>query len=130
MTLSHDAGAVIYASDIRRIGAFYEQVAGLRITHAEGDHIVLESGAFQLVVVAVPARIAASIELTDPPRPREDTAIKLVLAVADMATAREAARSLGGQLLPPQREWQFQGMRVCDGYDPEGNVVQFRQRPA
>lgn len=130
MTRSHDAGAVIYASDIRRIGAFYEQVAGLRITHAEGDHIVLESGAFQLVVVAVPARIAASIELTDPPRPREDTAIKLVLAVADMATAREAARSLGGQLLPPQREWQFQGMRVCDGYDPEGNVVQFRQRPA
>lgn len=130
MTRSHDAGAVIYASDIRRIGAFYAQVAGLRITHAEGDHIVLESGAFQLVVVAVPARIAASIELTDPPRPREDTAIKLVLAVADMATAREAARSLGGQLLPPQREWQFQGMRVCDGYDPEGNVVQFRQRPA
>lgn len=130
MTRSHDAGAVIYASDIRRIGAFYAQVAGLRITHAEGDHIVLESGAFQLVVVAVPARIAASIELTDPPRPREDTAIKLVLAVADMATARETARSLGGQLLPPQREWQFQGMRVCDGYDPEGNVVQFRQRPA
>ena len=127
MTRSHDAGAVIYASDIRRIGAFYEQVAGLRITHAEGDHIVLESGAFQLVVVAVPARIAASIRLTDPPRPREDTAIKLVLPVADLATARRAAGSLGGQLHPAEREWEFQGLRVCDGHDPEGNVVQFRQ---
>jgi hypothetical protein len=23
--------------------------------------------------------------------------------------------------------WEFQGSRVCDGQDPEGNVVQFRE---
>lgn len=128
MTTSHDAGAVIYAKDIRRVSRFYEQVAGLRVTHAEDDHVVLESTGFQLVLVAVPERLAASIELTDPPRPREDTAIKPVFVVADLAAARDRAPALGGQLLPPEREWRFQGMRVCDGHDPEGNVVQFRER--
>ncbi len=34
----------------------------------------------------------------------------------------------GGEVFPPEREWNFQGYRVCDGMDPEGNVVQFRQR--
>lgn len=128
MTTLHDAGVVIYAKALDRVSRFYEQVAGLRVTHAEDDHVVLESGAFQLVLVAVPERLAASIELTDPPRLREDTAIKLVLVVADLAASRDMAPALGGQLLPPAREWRFQGMRVCDGHDPEGNVVQFRER--
>lgn len=128
MNTSHDAGVVIYAKDLARVGRFYEQVAGLRVTHAEDDHVVLESGAFQLVLVAVPERLAASIELTDPPRRREDTAIKPVFVVTNLAAARETAPALGGQLLPPAREWSFQGMRVCDGHDPEGNVVQFRER--
>ncbi len=128
MTTSHDAGAVIYAKDLARVSRFYEQVAGLHVAHAEDDHVVLMSGAFQLVLVAVPERLAASIELTDPPRLREDTAIKLVLVVTDLAATRDMAPSLGGRLLPAAREWSFQGMRVCDGHDPEGNVVQFRER--
>lgn len=128
MNTSHDAGAVIYARDLARVSRFYEQVAGLRVTHAEDDHVVLGSGGFQLVLVAVPERLAASIELADPPRPRENTAIKPVFVVANLAAARDRAPALGGQLLPSAREWSFQGMRVCDGHDPEGNVVQFRER--
>lgn len=127
MTRTQNAGAVIYAKDIHRVSTFYEQVAGLTITHAEDDHVVLASDALQLVVVAVPARLAASIEVTVPPRVREDAAIKLVLPVVELATARRAAGSLGGQLHPAEHEWEFQGLRVCDGHDPEGNVVQFRQ---
>lgn len=128
MNTSHDAGAVIYAKDLARVSRFYEQVAGLRVTHAEDDHVVLGSGGFQLVLVAVPERLAASIELADPPRPRENTAIKPVFVVANLSAARDRAPALGGQLLPSAREWSFQGMRVCDGHDPEGNVVQFRER--
>lgn len=121
------AGAVIYAKSITRVSAFYAEIAGLRDTYAEQDYIVLESAAFQLVVVAIPAQLAATIGVAVPPRPREDTAIKLVLPVASIANARLAAQSLGGQLNPPESEWQFQGSRVCDGHDPEGNVVQFRE---
>ncbi|RQP21154.1 VOC family protein [Piscinibacter terrae] len=121
------AGAVVYAMNVPKVSAFYAKVAGLRTTHAEQSYVVLESVAFQLVVVAIPPHIAASIQVTVPPQRREDTAVKLVLPVPSIASTRLAAQACGGQLNPPEREWEFQGSRVCDGHDPEGNVVQFRQ---
>ncbi|WP_068634597.1 VOC family protein [Thauera butanivorans] len=121
------AGAVVYAKDVPRISTFYSELAGLSIAHSEPGYVVLESAGFQLVIVAIPAHIAASLEVTVPPQRRENTAIKLVLAVPSIARARLVAPSLGGGLNPAEREWQFQGSCVCDGHDPEGNVVQFRQ---
>jgi hypothetical protein len=121
------AAAVLYAKDIAKVGHFYVNVAGLQLTHAEQGHIVLESDAFQLVVVAVPRKHAASIHITEPPQRRENTVIKLVFPVGSITAAREAAQLHGGALNPPSREWMFQDTRVCDGHDPEGNVVQFRE---
>jgi hypothetical protein len=28
---------------------------------------------------------------------------------------------------PMEQEWSFNGVAVCDGLDPEGNVIQFRE---
>ncbi len=33
-------------------------------------------------------------------------------------------------IVPVEREWTFDGLTICDGHDPEGNVVQLRQRLA
>ncbi|MGH9439734.1 MAG: VOC family protein [Terriglobia bacterium] len=121
------AAAVLYAKDISKVGDFYAKVACLQVTHEEQDHVVLESAAFQLVVVAVPLKLAATIHITQPPQRRENTAVKLVFPVASLTAARQAAQSHGGKLNSPGREWVFQGSRVCDGQDPEGNVVQFRE---
>ncbi|HET6433184.1 VOC family protein [Dyella sp.] len=120
------AAAVLYAKDIAPVARFYAEVAGLLPVHREGEYIVLESHAFQLVVLAVSPSLAAAIQLSRPPRPREDTAVKLVLFVDSLDRARRAALMHGGQLHPPAREWLFRGDRVCDGVDPEGNEVQFR----
>lgn len=120
------AGAVVYAKHLSRVGDFYRTVMGLAVAHAEADHLVLESPAFQLVVVAIPEHLAAGIVIDSPPQRREDTAVKLIFPVPSIADARAAARSLGGELNGPEREWEFQGCRVCDGHDPEGNVVQVR----
>jgi hypothetical protein len=122
------AGAVVYAKDILRVSAFYAGAAGFNVAHAEADHIVLESPVLQLVIVAIPAHIAATIALADPPLRRTETPIKLVFTVTSVDAARASARPLGGELDPPEREWQFQEFRICDGHDPEGNVVQFRER--
>ena len=127
MSVPFVAGAVVYAKNVPEVSAFYAEVAALRTTHTEQGYVVLEASGFQLVVVAIPAQLAASIHVTVPPERREDTAVKLVLPVPSIATARLAAQSLGGQLNPTEREWEFQGSRVCDGHDPEGNVVQFRE---
>jgi len=121
------AGAVTYAKAPALLLAFYESVAGLAVEHIERDHVILRSQSFQLVILKIPERIATSVEIGTPPRRRTDTPIKLVFFIASIADARAAALELGGELDPPEREWEFQGCRVCDGQDPEGNVVQFRQ---
>ena len=125
--MSQKPGAVLYAKSVARLRAFYVGVAALELIHSEEDHVVLESPVFQLVIVAIPERLAASIEVASPPMRREDTPIKLVFPIQSMQVARAKAAGLGGELNPTEREWQFQGCRVCDGHDPEGNVVQFRE---
>jgi len=98
------AGAVLYASDVARLQAFYQAVAGLAVEQVESDHVVLASPSFQLVILGIPARIAASIAIETPPRRRTGTPVKLVFFVADIATARATAASHGGELNPVEKE--------------------------
>jgi predicted enzyme related to lactoylglutathione lyase len=125
-----NAGAIVYAKDIHPLARFYAAVADMEVMHEVDDHIVLESETCELVIVAIPAAIASRIVITTPPEKRESTAFKLVFAVPDLAQARETAKLNGGEIFPPAREWTFQGLRVCDGCDPEGNVIQLREVPA
>lgn len=121
------AAAVIYAKDMLRVSKFYEAVAGLAVTEAEAGHVVLEANGFQLTVVAIPAQVAASVEVADPPLRREGTPVKLVHFAPNISAAREQVAKLGGLLDSSEREWLFQNTRVCDGHDPEGNVFQLRE---
>jgi predicted enzyme related to lactoylglutathione lyase len=122
------AGAVVFAVDTARVSAFYSQVLGLSVAHADHDHVVLEADSFQLVVHALPAPIAVSIEIADPPHRREDAAVKLIFLVPSLSKARMLAARLGGELSSTEHEWLFQTYRVCDGHDPEGNVIQLREQ--
>jgi len=124
-----NAGAIVYAKDIHVLARFYAAVADLEVMHEVDDHIVLESETVELVIVAIPAATAARIVITTPPQRRENTAFKLVFAVPSLAAARATAEANGGVLDPPGKEWKFQGLRVCDACDPEGNVIQLRELP-
>lgn len=128
MVATFQAGAVLYAKDLSLVKEFYQSVLGLNVERAEDDHVVLASTAFQLVILKVPEHIASSIKIESPPRRRTEAPIKMVFEVASISAARAVAQLHGGELFPPEREWNFQGYRVCDGQDPEGNVLQFRQR--
>ena len=121
------AGAVVYAKDLDRLAQFYAEVAGLEIVHRVDDHVVLESEYFELVIVAIPAATAVRIVISTPPERRVATAFKLVFPVPDIAVARTAAAAAGGAVDAIAKEWSFQGLRVCDGMDPEGNVIQLRE---
>jgi predicted enzyme related to lactoylglutathione lyase len=120
-------GAVIYAKSLPLVSGFYAGVIGLEVAHSEADHIVLESPLFQLVVLSIPKAIASSVEIAGPPVRRTNAPIKLVFVVPSIAACREAAAKLGGEINPPEREWRFHQSVVCDGHDPEGNVLQLRQ---
>ncbi len=120
--------SVLYARNLARMQAFYEGVFLLKVEHAEPDHVVLAAAAMQLILVQVPEAIAATISIADPPMRRTETPIKLVFEVESLASVRDTALKLGGRLDPLEREWSYEGCRICDGHDPEGNVVQFRQK--
>lgn len=127
MSNVHKSGAVLFAKDPQRVAAFYQELAGMKVTHSGTDVIVLESTAQQLIVHPIPPRIARGILISTPPKRRIQSAVKLVFAVKSIAAARAAASALGGELNPPERMFEARGFRACDGHDPEGNVVQFRE---
>lgn len=129
MAQPFNAGVIVYAKDIHRLARFYAAVADLEVMHEVDDHIVLESETVEVVIVAIPAAVASRIVIKTPPDKREATAFKVAFAVASLAAAREAAEANEGELYPPAKEWKFQGLRVCDGVDPEGNVFQLRELP-
>jgi predicted enzyme related to lactoylglutathione lyase len=119
--------AVVFAKDVAKVATFYAELISMSIVHTDPDHIVLDSDAMQLVIHAIPVAVADSISITEPPEVREGMPIKLCLPVASIATARDKAAQLGGNVYLAQDEWQGRNFRACDGYDPEGNVVQFRE---
>lgn len=123
----HKSGAVLFAKDPQRVAAFYEALTGMKVTHAGSDIIVLESAAQQLLVHPIPPKIARGIDISTPPKRRIQAAVKLVFAVKSIAATRAAAPALGGELNPPERMFEARGFRACDGHDPEGNVIQFRE---
>lgn len=118
-------GALIYAKDLSRLSAFYQELLGMTVRHADADYHVLASPDTQLIVHAIPPAIAATFEITIPPALREDAAIKLFFTVTSLAAARARARALGGDVF--EEEWEGPGFRVRNAHDPEGNILQLRE---
>lgn len=116
-------GAVIFAADHQRLAKFYAAVTGLPVRVADDEVVVLGSDAFELVI----HRLAGEPPVSDPPVARLDGYIKPFFPVADLGVAREKAAAFGGRLQPAAEEWSARGFRACEGVDPEGNVIQFRQ---
>jgi len=127
MAHTRKSGAVLFAKDPQRVARFYEVLAGLKVTYAGKDVIVLESAGSQLMVHPIAPKIARTINITTPPKRRTDATVKLVFAVTSIAEARAKAPALGGELNPAARMFEARGFRACDGHDPEGNVIQFRE---
>jgi len=123
-------GIVLFAKNKRRVSAFYQATLGLRVVESESSHDLLRGTTYEIVVHAIPRKIAAGIEITDPPAARERAAIKPTFVVKSLAKVRDAAEKNGGFLRPASEAWHFRGCSVLDGLDPEGNQVQFKQHDA
>lgn len=120
-------GCVIFAKNKRRVSAFYQQTLGLAVVESETSHDLLRADGCEVVIHAIPRRIAADIRIAKPVEPREDSPFKPTFVVPDLAAVRAAATRTGGYLKPADGAWHFRGCTVLDGWDPEGNIVQFKQ---
>jgi hypothetical protein len=53
--------------------------------------------------------------------------LKPTFVVSSLAQVRQAVEATGGYLKPEAGARHFRGHVGLDGWDPEGNVVQFKQ---
>jgi len=123
-------GLVVFAKDKERVSAFYQATLSLHAEESESSHDLLRGGGYEVVVHAIPLRYASGITIARPAVPRQDTPFKPTFIVADLDAVRTAAVATGGYLKPADGAWHFRGCTVLDGWDPEGNIVQFKQRDA
>ena len=115
---------VVFVADVRRVSAFYREVASMDVLIEDEGYTVMEVDGLQLVVHALsgePRVSAGAIPV------REDSYVKLCLPVASIAAARSLAAANAGAIKSPEHEWEARGFRACDGHDPEGNVIQVRE---
>ena len=120
-------GLVIFAKSKEKVSAFYQQTLNLNVQESEKSHDLLVGDGQEVVIHAISKRYADSIEISSPPEPREESALKPAFVVDDLARVRAAVKQTGGYLKPLKQAWRFRGMIVLDGWDPEGNIVQFKQ---
>jgi GNAT superfamily N-acetyltransferase len=120
-------GLVVFAKDTHRVARFYQQTLGLQVVACDPHHILLRGPQHELVIHAIPAAVASSIHVAQPPQPRDETPLKPSFVVASLADVRAAVQATGGFLKPDAGAWRIRGCVVLDGWDPEGNIVQFKQ---
>ncbi|MCF8169098.1 MAG: hypothetical protein K9K38_10305 [Rhodoferax sp.] len=120
-------GLVVFAKNKKRVSAFYQQTLGLNVQESDASHDLLLGHGYELVVHCISRKYAASIDISTPPEPRDETAFKPTFVVPSLAEVRRAVEATGGYLKPDSAAWHFRGHIVLDGWDPEGNIVQFKQ---
>ena len=120
-------GLVVFAKNKKRVSAFYQQALGLVVEESDTSHDLLRGHGYELVIHTIPRKIAASIVMADPPAPREEAPLKPTFVVGSLAAVRRAVEATGGYLKPESGAWRIRGHVVLDGWDPEGNIVQFKQ---
>jgi predicted enzyme related to lactoylglutathione lyase len=121
------AGAVVFAKEVCKVAKFYEQMLSMSVIQTASEKIIIESEELLLVIHGIPKSIADTFIITDPPELRVDMPIKLFFPVSSLSDARAKAPALGGKVNPASTEWETGTFRACDGFDPEGNVIQFRE---
>ena len=116
--------AMLFVVDLQRMEAFYRDVLGLTPIEAtrHPDWVEFETGGgAPFALHAIPAHIAAGIQVPFPPVPREQSACKLTFATEDLKAERTRLEGLGVTILDrPWGDW--------DVVDPEGNVLGVRAR--
>ena len=110
-------GAMLFVKNLDRMTAFYHDVLELQPveeTRVE-DWVEFRGDGVRFSLHAIPSAIAAEIRIDSPPRPREQSGVKLTFAVENVDATLKRIEQMGLPLL--RRPWGG-----TDAVDPEGNV--------
>jgi predicted enzyme related to lactoylglutathione lyase len=121
---------VVYAKDIGKVAAFYQRTLCLALIEADPGFVLVGDAHLEIAVVRMSETRARETQVSRPPQVREDTALKFSFLVDDFARVHREAVAAGGGTKRVAAAWSWRGQLHLDGYDPEGNVVQFRMPQA
>jgi len=116
--------AVIFVKDMARMLYFYGEQLGLPLIQERSKEgwVEFATGGTILALHAIPEELAEKIVIGDPPRPREETPVKLVFLADNVELERSLLLERGVHML------KLLPWGACNGVDPEGNVFQIAQR--
>lgn len=109
----HLSRAILYVKDFESMVAFYGRLLDrepVEATRTE-NWVEFAAGGVKLALHAIPPEIAEHIQISSPPLPREDTPLKLLFELNDMAYEHQRLQSLGMRMV--ERPWGS-----YDGVDP------------
>ena len=108
-------GAMLFVKDLSRMTAFYRDVLSLKPVEETRLDNWVEFKDAQFSLHAIPAAIAAEIQIESPPRAREQGGPKLTFEVRNVDATLANIEAAGLPLL--RRPWG-----AIEAVDPEGNV--------
>jgi hypothetical protein len=117
---------VVFSINVRRLAVFYQTVLDAEPLDESSGDIRLINERDEVLIHSIPKKIAKDIEITSPPAPRENSALKPVFDVVSLERALGSVEATGGVITG--RGFSFDGMKRQDVLDPDGNVIQLRCR--
>ena len=117
------ATVIVFVDDLPRMRRFYADVLGLTVVEVTDGWVRLDAEGCSVALHALPP--GAPAVPADPPA-RLDAYVKLAFHAHDVAAERARLLAAG---VPMGDIVRFGTIELCDGRDPEGNVVQISSRP-
>lgn len=118
---------VLWVEDLERAKEFYRNLLSASVADDSPTFVRVSSDSNEVLLHLVPEQYREGI--ASPPEIRELAVIKPVFAVTSISEARAAISGLGGKLYTSDTEQTYAGVKYCDGFDTEGNVIQVSERP-
>jgi predicted enzyme related to lactoylglutathione lyase len=115
---------MLYVKDFPRMREFYGNLLQSQPINTEWTDTwaLFDIGGTGFALHAIPGEHAQN---TTPPPRREESPVKLIFAVDDLAAEGARLQAMGVTML--QRSWQ-ESAESCDCVDPEGNIFQIVAR--
>jgi catechol 2,3-dioxygenase-like lactoylglutathione lyase family enzyme len=121
------ARVIIFARDMKRMSRFYETVVGLPrlATSDDSDEFVtFDAGGCQLCLHVIPPPWGDGVEISDLP----NVAGVVPSRSRSMQAMSGRCAELVGRGAAMDEVERFDGLQLCDGVDPAGNVFQISNR--
>jgi predicted enzyme related to lactoylglutathione lyase len=104
---------------------FYRRLLDGRLQHASEEFVEVCSESSCVLLHRMPAEWSS--EISSPPELREQNPMKPVFEVKSIDAARIAVSGLAGRIFAEAQEQTHGSSRYCDGFDPDGNIIQLSQ---